>query len=96
MLKKIYLPKRVQEAIERVQLAKQEAKAKKEQIQANKALAQSKGEAAAAANIEIAKSLTPELIKIKHIEAWKSGGARVPRFISGDSANTFLVDTSEK
>ena len=119
-LKKIYLPKRVQEAIERVQLAKQEAKAKKEQIQANKALAQSKvelakGEAAAvrekakaeadritieakaqaAANIEIAKSLTPELIKIKHIEAWKSGGARVPRFISGDSANTFLVDTTE-
>jgi regulator of protease activity HflC (stomatin/prohibitin superfamily) len=45
-LKKIYLPIRVQEAIERVQLAKQDASSKKEQINANKALAQSKIELA--------------------------------------------------
>lgn len=45
-LKKIYLPQKVKDAIERVQLAKQEAKANKEKIQTNKALAQSKVELA--------------------------------------------------
>ena len=45
-LKKIYLPPKVQDAIERVQLAKQDAASKKEQIVANKALAQSQVELA--------------------------------------------------
>jgi len=119
-LKKIYLPKRVQEAIERVQLAKQEAKAKKEQIVANKALAQSKVELAkgeaqavrekakaeadritieakakATANLEIAKSLTKELIEVKKIEAWKSGGARVPYYM-GSSQGSFINIPSPK
>jgi len=115
-LKKIYLPKRVQEAIERVQLAKQEAKAKKEQIIANKALAQSKVELAkgeaqavrerakaeadritieakakAKANLEISKSLTKELIELKRVEAWKSGGSQVPKFIGSDKSS-FLMN----
>jgi len=123
-LKKIYLPKRVQEEIERVQLAKQEAKAKKEQIVANKALAQSKIELAkaeaqairekakaeadritieakakATANLEIAKSLIKELIKelieVKKIEAWKSGGARVPYYM-GSSQGSFINIPSPK
>ena len=117
-LKKIYLPKRVQDAIERVQLAKQEAKAKKEQIVANKALAQSKVELAigeaqavrekakaeadritieakakAKANLEISKSLTTELIRLKKIEAWQKGGSQVPKFVgSGDSSFLIQVD----
>jgi regulator of protease activity HflC (stomatin/prohibitin superfamily) len=45
-LKKIYLPSNVSKAIEKVQLAKQEARAKQEQIKANMALAQSKIELA--------------------------------------------------
>lgn len=118
-LKKIYLPTKVKNAIEAVQLAKQDAKAKKELIKANKALAESKVELAkgeanairetaqaeadkitmkadaqAVANIKLSKSITPELLKYRHIEAWKEGGAQVPKFISGgESSQMFMIDT---
>jgi regulator of protease activity HflC (stomatin/prohibitin superfamily) len=121
-LKKIYLPKKVKDAIERVQLAKQEAKATTEQIKKNTALAQSKvelakGEAQALrttskgkadaiiieakaqseANGIIAKSLTPILLKQNHIEAWRHGGAKVPKFMSGGNSGgeMFLINTKE-
>jgi regulator of protease activity HflC (stomatin/prohibitin superfamily) len=67
-LKKIYLPKRVQEAIEKVQLTKQEAKAKKEQIIANKALAQSKIELAKGEAEAVRERAKAEADKI-HIES---------------------------
>lgn len=124
-LKKIYLPIKVQQAIERVQLAKQDAAGKKEQIVANKALAQSKvelaigeanavreaaqaaadsilikakataeaniieSEAQAKANAIISQSLTPVLIQQNTVEAWKSGGALVPKIVGSDSQYIF-------
>lgn len=129
-LKKIYLPIRVQEAIEKVQLAKQDAASKKEQIVANKALAQSKVELAigeanavreraqaradsvliqakanaeaniiesqaqAKANATISESLTSVLIQQNTVEAWKSGGALVPKFVGSDSQ--FIFDLNNK
>jgi regulator of protease activity HflC (stomatin/prohibitin superfamily) len=130
-LKKIYLPVKVQQAIERVQLAKQDAASKKEQIVANRALAQSKvelakgeaqavreraqasadsvlirakanaeaniveSEAQAKANNIISKSLTSVLIEQNTVEAWKSGGARVPTFVgSGESQFIFDINKS--
>jgi regulator of protease activity HflC (stomatin/prohibitin superfamily) len=129
-LKKIYLPPKVQDAIERVQLAKQDAASKKEQIVANKALAQSQVELAigeanavreraqasadsvlikakanaeaniieskaqAQANDIISKSLTPVLIQQNTVEAWKSGGAKVPKFVGSNSQ--FIFDLNNK
>jgi len=119
-LKKIYLPPKVQKAIEKVQLAKQEAKAKEQLIKANAALAQSKvelakgearaveikakaeaqkikieAEAQSKANLEIAKSLTPELIELKQIKAWEKGGSQIPRIMTGDKGlNLFVKETS--
>jgi regulator of protease activity HflC (stomatin/prohibitin superfamily) len=129
-LKKIYLPPKVQDAIERVQLAKQDAASKKEQIVANKALAQSQVELAigeanavreraqasadsvlikakanaeaniieskaqAQANDIISKSLTSVLIQQNTVEAWKSGGAKVPKFVGSNSQ--FIFDLNNK
>jgi regulator of protease activity HflC (stomatin/prohibitin superfamily) len=131
-LKKIYLPIRVQEAIERVQLAKQDASSKKEQIVANKALAQSKielakgeaqavreraqasadsvlikakanaeaniieSQAQAKANLIISTSLTSALIQQNTVEAWKSGGAQVPKFVGSDSQFIFDLNNKKK
>jgi regulator of protease activity HflC (stomatin/prohibitin superfamily) len=131
-LKKIYLPIRVQEAIEKVQLAKQDAASKKEQINANKALAQSKVELAkgeaqavreraqasadsvlikakanaeaniiesqaqAKANLIISTSLTSALIQQNTVEAWKSGGAQVPKFVGSDSQFIFDLNNKKK
>jgi len=131
-LKKIYLPIKVQQAIERVQLAKQDAASKKEQIVANKALAQSKvelaigeanavregaqaeadatlikakavaeaniieSEAQAKANSVVSKSLTATLIKQNTIEAWKSGGAKVPQFVGSESQFIFDINKASK
>ncbi len=123
-LKKIYLPKRVREAIEKVQLAKQEAKAKLQLIEANKAVAESKVELAkgeaqsiqikakakadkilieakarAQANDLLNKSLTSMLLKDKAIEAWKYGGAAMPKtLITGNSSSNIpflLLDTNK-
>jgi len=124
-LKKIYLPKKVREAIERVQLAKQEAKAKLQLIQANKAVAESKVELAkgeaqsiqirakakadkilveararAKANDLVNKSLTPLLLQNKAIEAWKAGGAQMPKTLvtpkDSSKVPTLLLSTQVK
>lgn len=109
-LKKIYLPKKVSEAIEKVQLAKQHAKEQQQMIVANEAKAQStialakgkaesleiqakaeakkitiKADAQAKANLILAKSLTPELLKLKAILAWEKGGSLVPKIVTGGS-----------
>jgi regulator of protease activity HflC (stomatin/prohibitin superfamily) len=136
-LKKIYLPIKVKNAIERVALAKQSAKEKQELIVSNSNLAKSKvvlakgdadsreiraaglakaavlaakgkaeamvlkatakakvikleADARAKANKEISKSLTEKLIKQNSVEAWQSGGAKVPQFVGSNSQ--FIYD----
>jgi len=140
-LKKIYLPTKVKEAIEKVQLAKQQAKQAHEEIIKNKNLAQSKieiatgealareatakgiakatvleatanaeakvlaakanaqviklnADAQAIANDKIAKSLTSDLIRNNSIDAWKSGGSKVPQFVGAGSQ--FIYDINKK
>jgi len=40
--------------------------------------------------------LTPELIRLKQIEAWQSGGAQVPKFVGNGGGSNFLLQLDNK
>lgn len=132
-LKKIYLPIKVKDAIEKVQLSKQNAKSKEEEIKSNMAEAQSKvalakgesesikekakgeaeairekakanaeailieAEAQSKANKLLSDSLTKSLLELKHINAWKDGGSKVPYYLNSDKNNNslFMIDLNK-
>jgi len=89
-------------SIERKQVAKQDAltaEAKLEQVEfeAEQRVEQARAEAEA---IRIqAQAITQQggrdYVQLKWVEAWESGGSKVPMFISGsDGGNNFLLDIS--
>lgn len=99
-------PKALQQAIESKTKAVQEAQASMQrklvaEAEAQEKIAIAKGDSAQAvisasgrarANSLLQQSLTPMLLQEKWIEAWKSGGSKVPNYISGPGSDKFMLN----
>lgn len=86
-------------AVEQKQVAAQDAlkaenKLKQVQFEADQRVAQAEGEAQAikAQLSAIAQQGGADYIRLKWIEAWSAGGAKVPTFITGDNGSSFLMN----
>ena len=88
-----------EKSIERKQVAKQDALAAEAKLSQVEFEAKQKVESATAEATAIriqAQAITQqggkEYVALQWIEAWKSGGAKVPEFITGDQGANFLLD----
>jgi len=104
-LREVYYNDKYETAINNIQLAEKETKRLEEvtrqqgekltQAKINKdiAIEQAKGESEALRIKGLSISSNPAIIQLEWIEAWKSGGAKVPTYItSGSSGNMFMLN----
>lgn len=75
-----------------VKTAEANAKIKVATAQGNAQAMLTIARAEAEANTLKQKTLTPLLIQQQWIEAWKSGGSKVPQYISGSSSDKFMMN----
>lgn len=76
--------------MEQITRQKEEA-LKQAEIDKNIAIQQAEGEAKALQIKGSAINQNPKIVQLQWIEAWKSGGAQVPTFISGSGGQQFIM-----
>lgn len=87
-----------QEVLRLVEVTKQQSeKLKQAEINKNIAIEQSEGEAEALKIKGQAIAKNPKIVQLEWIAAWKSGGAQVPKYLSGSSAGQmFMMNMGDK